>query len=505
MITEGCLLNRTMQLIHKLSEQLFLNTDFKNNAEFKRKFTAVGLQRGKLFSWIAFFASVCSFCLDFIIKRDAAVDERYRWTLLTIHVVALVCSIGYIIIYRLLERSERYRFSSLTKAAILSEVFITLLTGAALSFNSQRHTGNIDTYILVVLAVALVVPMYPKWIMGIYGSVQLWFIAALLSIYHNSTIAIKLFNSTTTVIIAIVLFLIMYRYNVKNFLNEEMLNERESTFITLFEINPFPLIISRFSDGKIQYVNEKAMQFYEISRGQHGELNYSALYENSADLDVICNMLEISGKVNGYVVDQKTLSGQVKCAIVNCELIDYFGEKAILSGVADIAEIRRMEQELTINASMDSLTGVLNRRVGMDLVRKRLETAKQEKTGFQLCFFDMDNLKIVNDQFGHVEGDAFIVEVCRIIREEISPHDIMFRYGGDEFIILFHTDDEREAEETRHRIVQRFETLNREHYKPYPVDASIGSFSYRPEMDLTMEQIIAIVDQNMYEDKLKKK
>ncbi len=504
-ITEGCLVKRTMQFFHRLSERLFLNTDFKNNAEFKRKYTAVGLQRAKLFNWLTFVACLFSFFLDIILKRDATADVLYRQTLLSIHIAGLVCSFGYIIIYRAIEKSERYRLSYFAKAAILSEAFLTLLTAAAMSFNSQRYTGNIDAYVLVVLVVALVVPMYPKWILGIYGFVHICFAAALLSIYQNSTIAVKIFNSTTTVLVALVLFLIMYRYNVKNFLNEEMLKEDKATFIKLFEINPFPLVISRFEDGKIQYANQRAMLFYEISKEQCAVLHHRDLYENISDLDVICNMLEIDGKVNDYVVEQKTLSGQVKCAIVNYELIDYFGERAILSGVADISEIRRMEHELTINASMDSLTGVLNRRVGMDFVRRRLEAAQHEKTGFQLCFFDMDNLKMVNDQFGHVEGDAFIVDVCRIIGEEIKPNDTMFRYGGDEFIILFHTDDEQEAEGTRRRIAQRFETLNGEHYKPYPINASMGIFSYRPEMDLNMDQMIAIVDQNMYEDKLKKK
>lgn len=54
--------------------------------------------------------------------------------------------------------------------------------------------------------------------------------------------------------------------------------------------------------------------------------------------------------------------GQIKCAIVNYELIDYFGEKSILSGAADITEIKRLENELTVYASTDALTGVLNRR-----------------------------------------------------------------------------------------------------------------------------------------------
>ena len=258
-------------------------------------------------------------------------------------------------------------------------------------------------------------------------------------------------------------------------------------------------------DGKILYANQRAMAFYEIRKEQYNDLYHRDLYKDASDMDIICKMLGIDGKVNDYVVEQKTLSGQAKRTIVNYELIDYFGEKSILSGVADIAEIKRMENELTIHASTDSLTGVLNRRIGMDLVRKRLETAKREKTGFQLCFFDMDNLKMVNDQFGHVEGDAFIVDVCRIVREELSPHDVIFRYGGDEFVVMFHASHKEEVEENCRRIAGRFEALNRDRYKPYHINASMGVFFYHPEMDLDIEQLIALVDRNMYEAKLNKK
>ena len=503
-MTEGFLTKGNMQFFHKLSKSLFLNTDFKNSEGFKRKYTAVSLQRARLFKWVTFLVCIFSLYLDLLLKKDSTVDVSYRQTLIAIHIAGLVLSLAYIFIYGRIEKSWHHRCSWAAKAAILLDLFLTLLTGAIMSINSQRFNGNIDAYIIIVLAASLVIPMYPKWVMGIYGFVHIVFVS-FLSSFHQSDTFMKISNSTTPVLLALVLFLSLYRYNIKSFLNEEMLKEDKTTFIKLFEINPFPLVISGFEDGKILYANQRAMTFYDIPKEQCNELYHGDLYKDASDMNVICKMLEIDGKVNDYVVEQKTLSGQLKHAIVNYELIDYFGEKSILSGVADIAEIKRMENELTIYASTDSLTGVLNRRIGMNLARKRLETAKREKAGFQLCFFDMDNLKMVNDQFGHVEGDAFIIDVCRIIREELNSHDVIFRYGGDEFMILFHADDEQEAGRTFHRVAQRFETLNSGNYKPYPINASMGFFSYRPEMDLDLEQIISMVDKNMYEDKLKKK
>ena len=137
----------------------------------------------------------------------------------------------------------------------------------------------------------------------------------------------------------------------------------------------------------------------------------------------------------------------------------------------------------------------------MDLLRKKFETAGREKKGFTISFFDIDDLKAVNDQFGHVEGDALILEACKIIREELKHNDTVFRYGGDEFVIIFDDAHEYETEMTCHRIRERFRALNQKSYKPYYINASIGVFSYKQGMNLTLEQIIQAADKNMYRNK----
>lgn len=490
-----------MQNFRKLIRSLFLNMDFKNSLEFQRKYTPISLQRGKLFKEVTFFIGLYSLYLDLILNRDSTIDILYRRTLIALHLVVLVLCIAYIITYRLLKRSWQYQSSRVTKAVIISDMFVSLLIAAVFSLNGQRFSGNIDAYIMVVFSVALVIPMYPKWVYGIYGFVHIAFLIALYFLCDNNTIAIKQFNSTTVVLVAIILFTVLYNYNVKNFLNEEMLKADKATFIKLFEINPFPLMISNFADGKIQYVNQRAMLFYEIQKEQVSLLNHKDFYRNANEVNMICKILETEGVLNNYVVEQKTLSGVSKRSVVNYERIDYFGERSILMGVADIAEIKRIEHELTIHASMDILTGVLNRRVGMDLVRKRFAMAKSGNEGFALCFVDIDDLKMVNDKFGHLEGDSLITDVCRILKEETKPNDVIFRYGGDEFMIVFEDADADEIEKVSHKIHARFEALNQMQYKPYSINASMGMFYYTPEMNLDLEQIIEMADKNMYNNK----
>lgn len=479
--------------------------DFKNSLEFEKKYISISIQRAKLLKLVLFALSFFNFYLDLSLYKDDNSDIVYRQNLMKVHIIILILSITYFTIYKLLEKAGLDRFYYIAKPVLLSNIFLTVLIGAILSINSQRFTGNIDAYILATLTIALVVPIYPKWVIGIYCFNHIFFLANISRCCKNNTAIIKQGNSTTTVLTAIVLYLIIYSYNAKNFINEQILKEDKLTFIKLFEINPFPLLISRFEDGKIQYTNNKAILFYDIKKDELDAINHRDVYKNASDLDTICEILDKDGKLNDYVVEQKTLSGHSKCAIVNYELIDYFGEKSILSGVADITEIKRMENELMIHASTDALTGVLNRRVGMDLIREKFDKAKNNGEEFNLCFFDIDNLKMVNDKYGHLEGDSLITAVCKVIREEITPNDTIFRYGGDEFIILFDSNCESEINKTCFRISKKFDVMNKDGYKPYSINASIGIFSHKPEMNLTLEEIIEIVDKNMYNNKLRRK
>lgn len=492
------------QVLKRLSKSIYWNTDFKNSREFEHKYLLLGLQRGKIFNWLIVVLSFYNFYLDFVLWNNSAIDHIYRRNLFIMHMIILLCSIIYLGLNYLLHY-KKLQASLWAKALLLSEISITALVASYLSINSQRFNGNMNAYIMIVLVLALVVPLYPKWMLSIYTVNHIFFLAGLSYYCKDNSITVKQFNSTNTVLVAIVLFLVLYRYNITYFLNEEMLKEDKRTFIKLFEINPFPLIISRFEDGKILYANDKAIIFYEFPNEIPGSLSHEYLYKNHQDFNNIRSMLETDGKIVDYMAEQKTMQGQIKYVVVNYELIDYFGEKSILSGVADISEVKRIEQELSLYASTDPLTGVLNRRAGMELIRRRLEAARYRNEEFNLCFFDVDHLKMVNDTYGHLEGDALIAEVCKVIGGELHPNDIIFRYGGDEFIIFFDHNCEQEVRNTCGRIRQRFNVLNQHQSKPYRIDASLGIFSGTPDATLSLEQIIETADKDMYRDKEIKK
>jgi diguanylate cyclase (GGDEF)-like protein len=185
----------------------------------------------------------------------------------------------------------------------------------------------------------------------------------------------------------------------------------------------------------------------------------------------------------------------------NYELIDYHGEKCILTGIMDITEIRKAEEEMSHYASIDSLTGILNRRTGFLKLEELIEISKAGFLEFVLCFLDINNLKYVNDSFGHSEGDRYILTLCNIIKEKLGDEDIFFRMGGDEFIIIFKDKNEVQAELIWDRIKNEFDRRNEQDEFTYNIMASHGLFYYCSGMDINPDQIIDKADKFMYEEK----
>lgn len=111
---------------------------------------------------------------------------------------------------------------------------------------------------------------------------------------------------------------------------------------------------------------------------------------------------------------------------------------------SDITEIKQLHQELERLAETDSLTGTYNRMKYEDIIKRELERGGRYGRPLTLIMFDIDHFKEVNDRYGHAMGDQVLKNVADIAREHTRKVDYLFRWGGEEFMIVaLETDLER--------------------------------------------------------------
>ncbi|MDR3051696.1 MAG: diguanylate cyclase [Oscillospiraceae bacterium] len=161
--------------------------------------------------------------------------------------------------------------------------------------------------------------------------------------------------------------------------------------------------------------------------------------------------------------------------------------------LADISTEKLRTQALEDVAYRDPLTQMFNRHYGMKLLNQWLN----EGISFSLCFVDLDNLKYVNDKFGHAEGDAYILSAVDILRC-FSPDVILCRLGGDEFMLLAEHWSAAEAEATLETLRERLRAHSNIPTAPYIHSMSYGVIEATPNDTLSSGDLLSMADEKMY-------
>lgn len=156
-------------------------------------------------------------------------------------------------------------------------------------------------------------------------------------------------------------------------------------------------------------------------------------------------------------------------------------------------------------ATYDAMTGLLNRRVGLLFLEKEIKNTNRKGTPFALGYIDINDLKIVNDTYGHEEGDFLILTSTRFIKESIRETDILCRLGGDEFFAILRECTIEQAEKIWQKVVEKIENFNGKELKPYQISLSRGFIQYSAGDDKTADQLITEADAKMYIEKEKYK
>lgn len=167
----------------------------------------------------------------------------------------------------------------------------------------------------------------------------------------------------------------------------------------------------------------------------------------------------------------------------------------------EILERKKVEEKLTYYANLDALTNILNRRAGLEILNKEIKKSKENKYDLSISFFDINSLKIVNDTYGHDEGDFLIKTVIGKIKDNISPEETLVRLGGDEFLLIMPYKNIGLAKEQVTFLKLYIEEINFQHKKPYKISVSFGIEEYHSPISL--DEFIKSADSRMYEEKVK--
>lgn len=156
--------------------------------------------------------------------------------------------------------------------------------------------------------------------------------------------------------------------------------------------------------------------------------------------------------------------------------------------------------ELIKITRIDKLTDVYNRHYFEEIMEIEIKRAERYENNFTLVMIDMDDFKMINDNYGHNMGDEILRYFVDVLKQHIRSTDIVARFAGDEFIVVMHNSNEAQT-------LKRIKSI-RNYFKEHPycnisIEFSAGVCTYRK--GATLNDIIICADNNMYEEKRKRK
>jgi len=153
-------------------------------------------------------------------------------------------------------------------------------------------------------------------------------------------------------------------------------------------------------------------------------------------------------------------------------------------------------------ALTDEVTGIYNQRKLLEDLDLYIGRYEHDHVGFSLLFVDIDYFKNVNDQFGHVVGSQILIDMSNILKVQLRSSDLVYRYGGDEFIVLLPRTNLEETKKIALRISNAVKAaeFDIEKDKKYRLSLSIGLAEF-PTDALSAKAIIDFADKMMYMSK----
>ena len=208
----------------------------------------------------------------------------------------------------------------------------------------------------------------------------------------------------------------------------------------------------------------------------------------------VCNMTENLYNNAEFLVNQISSSMKMISLLrINEQIQQQLEDNLVL--------MKKNNIQLDTLSKSDVLTGILNRRGFYSEAEQKIEESRSLGYHTLVVYVDMNNLKIINDRYGHEEGDYALKLIGRLLSELVGEQGIAGRIGGDEYAFVLEYDEEDEGKEVLQTLYAMFEQYNRTSDKPYNVTVSAGAYLLRLNQKLSLKEALMQADERLYEVK----
>lgn len=282
-----------------------------------------------------------------------------------------------------------------------------------------------------------------------------------------------------------------------------LLAEREKLRVTLYSIGDG--VITTDKQGKVEMLNKVAEDLTGWEQEEAKDKSLTEVFDiYNENTGLPCeNPVEMvleSGKIVGLAnhTALKAKNGKVRSIADSAAPIkNHLGQiQGVVLVFRDVTETKEKEEKIKFLSYRDSLTGLYNRAYFEEEVKK-MDTERQ----FPLTIImgDLDGLKLINDVFGHQEGDQALIKVGEIFKDSCREEDVVARWGGDEFIVLL----PKTTEETGQKICDRIKEVccDKKMAIGTTLSISLGCAS-KTDKGEKWQEVLKKAEENMYQSKL---
>jgi diguanylate cyclase (GGDEF)-like protein/PAS domain S-box-containing protein len=446
-------------------------------AEYRSVSSNAQLRRLKFVSLVSGLFYLAGFTVDF---RLVGLGDSLWWLLGIRIVVSSALGIGFVFM-----TTDRVGFRSLDSIVLVCGTMVGLGTSAIIAISRGEIVFHSLTVFVILLVFYLFVPA------------RFWAVVSIAAVTTGGFVVVALLwlsplaeeMALVLLYLAVVNLLGTYtrrqfhRAQRLTFLNletertahqtlrnemrsradvESALIESEERHRSLVELSPNAIIVHR--NGEILYINPRGAELMGAS--EVSELLGRSIFEYILPKyhEIATQRLDrlVSGlkKNEPREVEVRTSDGRT----VYCEVVSghttFDGRDAIQSVIQDIAERKRLEDELVLLATTDPLTGAFNRRHFFEHFEVEWARARRHGRNLSILIMDLDHFKSINDAHGHATGDAVLKAVVSECRGLLRAEDLLARIGGEEFAMVLPEIDEGGAAQAAERIRERMASIN---------------------------------------------